>query len=513
MLLSKHAFLYWTIMHVTISFTPRTWLLSIRRMGVSDARARSLLRDPRPRGYLLQMGTSAPISIIRRGITSVLLVALLLFGGTRVFQSLAAMREDSQKKAGSRLPELVRSASATRGAYTEQLTAYGRARALRRTVRSAEVGGVIRTLDERLEVGAAYEMPAGNGPTPSTPAVDGEDHGPVILTIDDSDQQNEKQSILADLLRLDAELEKLRSTRTQWERRLALAKAQRETASRELERIRDLVERKKLPRSDFDKQQLAVFLRDRAILDSESAMVDADASLKVVKSQVTTRAVDLKVVNRKIRRATVRLPSAGVVEARNVSVGDVVAKGSPLFTIVDLSVIEIPLQLPARTYGRVKVGAEVRLFNEDLGTALPNGRITRIAPRIDDRQRVYGAFIEIMGSPTRNPVAPGTFVRAVVPGFTYTDVIVVPREAFVGEYLYVVKLVAAPEGDEPKEALARGEHFVEAERRTPEVKRWFVDVALVKTGLETGELYAVSNLESVSNSALLRILGQVEKRR
>jgi RND family efflux transporter MFP subunit len=461
------------------------------------------------------MGTSGPVSIIRRLITSVLLVALLLFGGARVFKTLAGMRKESEKKVGSRLPELVRSATATRGAYQEQLTAYGRARALRRTARSAEVGGVVRTLDERLEIGAAYEMPAGNGPT--TNGADGradhEDHGPVILTIDDADQRNEKQSIEADLLRLEAELEKLRSMRTQWERRLALSKQERDTAVRELERIADLVERKKLPKSDLDKQQLAVFLRDRAILDSESALVDADASLKVIKSQAATRAVDLDIVERKIRRATVRLPTAGVVEARNVSVGDVVAKGTPLFTIVDLSIIEVPLQLPARTYGRVKVGTEVRLFNEDLGTALPNGRIARIAPRIDERQRVYDAFVEIKGTPTSNPVAPGTFVRAVVPGFTYTDVIVVRREAFVGEDLYVVKPVEAPEGDEPAEALARGERFVEAERRTPEVTRWFVDVALVKTGLEAGERYAVSNLESVSNSALLRIIGQAEEGR
>ena len=80
----------------------------------------------------------------------------------------------------------------------------------------------------------------------------------------------------------------------------------------------------------------------------------------------------------------------------------------------------------------------------------------------------------------------------------------------MGEDLYVVKIVDAPEGDEPARALARGERFVVAERRTPKITRWFVDVALVEAGVEPGELYAVSNLESVSNSALLRIMGQGE---
>ena len=97
-------------------------------------------------------------------------------------------------------------------------------------------------------------------------------------------------------------------------------------------------------------------------------------------------------------------------------VGDVVAPGTPLFTIVDLSIVEVPLQLPARSFGRVKVGSEVHLFNEDLGTSLPMGRIARIAPSIDERQRVYEAFVEIAGTGTDNPVAPGTFVRATVPG-------------------------------------------------------------------------------------------------
>ena len=88
---------------------------------------------------------------------------------------------------------------------------------------------------------------------------------------------------------------------------------------RELERIRDLVERKKLPKSDLDKQQLAIFLRDRGILDSEAALAESDATLEVLRSQAATRAVDLEVVKRNITRATVRLPSSGVVAARNVS--------------------------------------------------------------------------------------------------------------------------------------------------------------------------------------------------
>ena len=90
------------------------------------------------------MASAPTLSVMRRTITSVVVVALLLVGGVQVFKKLAGMRKESEKRAGSRLPELVRTATAAREDYREQLTAYGRARALRRTVRSAEVGGRVR---------------------------------------------------------------------------------------------------------------------------------------------------------------------------------------------------------------------------------------------------------------------------------------------------------------------------------------------------------------------------------
>lgn len=80
---------------------------------------------------------------------------------------------------------------------------------------------------------------------------------------------------------------------------------------------------------------------------------------------------------------TLRAPTAGVVLARNVEVGDalgtLIPAPRPLFELADTSALELRLEIDARDVERVVAGAIVRVGERET-------RIGRLAPRIERRE-------------------------------------------------------------------------------------------------------------------------------
>ncbi|MGH7713522.1 MAG: efflux RND transporter periplasmic adaptor subunit [Gemmatimonadaceae bacterium] len=81
--------------------------------------------------------------------------------------------------------------------------------------------------------------------------------------------------------------------------------------------------------------------------------------------------------------ARVRSPIAGIVSARSVSAGDVVAPGAELFTIVDPRSMRYEASVPASDLGAIRVGAPVNFTASGYPDRAFQGRITRVNPTAD----------------------------------------------------------------------------------------------------------------------------------
>lgn len=90
----------------------------------------------------------------------------------------------------------------------------------------------------------------------------------------------------------------------------------------------------------------------------------------------------------------VRAPFAGEIVERTAVRGALVEAGKPLFTLVDHSTVWAMLQVPEATLARVKVGQPVELRVDSLPGKAFTGKLTWIAPAVDDRTRMARARAE-----------------------------------------------------------------------------------------------------------------------
>lgn len=428
-----------------------------------------------------------PVHLLRRAITSVVVIVIALFGAFQGFKHFASMRKESARADGGALAPLVRTVTAARVDYTEQLSGFGRARPMRSATVVAEVEGVVRAIDPRLEAGKLI-LPGEAGGDASVL--------PVLVEIDDRDLDDRLARANADVTGAEAELTRLGTRLGSLREQLAVTERELEAAERELARIEPLVP-ETITRSALDAQQIQVALRERAKITLDAEIRDNADAVAVAEARLVSLRRAVALAERQKQRAKVRAPFAGRIEVRHVERGERVKPGDPLFTIVDLSKIEVPVALPAGRYQEVAVGAPATLRHPATTETLWEGRVARIAPAIETERRIFFAYLVIEGTPGSNPVTPGAHLAASVAGRRHEGVIPIPRRAFLGDVLFV----AVPG---PQEGTAT---IVE---RTPVVTRYLAGHGLVREGIEAGERVLVTNLESVAGGSQVRIAPEAE---
>jgi RND family efflux transporter MFP subunit len=403
-------------------------------------------------------------------VASVVLVFLFLGAGFAGFKALAALRRSPEQGATARPRTVVRTEVAKRSDFRERIRAFGRARPLRMAEVSAEVTGTILWVSPALEAGAAVEA------------------GVELVRIDRRD--SEQAEAAADARRKQAEsaVTRLTGDLESLGRRLAFLRDDLEAAHRELERVEGLTTSGVLTKSDLDRQRLSTSQKEQEVLTLENQEAAARQELARARAEVDAAAAALARASLDLSRATVASPWAGRIEARHVSPGARVAPGTPLFAMVDLARVEVPLAIPAAHHGEVVPGGVVELDPGAGGGKVLRGlTVVRVSPVVESADRTFFAFVVVEGEPGANPLAPGTFVTAVVDGALHEGVFAVPRIALVAGKLYL----AEPAGE--GEAVVR--------ERTPVVRRLLPEVVLVEEGLADGERIIVTNLEQIAGGS------------
>ncbi len=164
-------------------------------------------------------------------------------------------------------------------------------------------------------------------------------------------------------------------------------------------------------------------ITDRDHLSAQVALQVADASLAQAKTEVA-------IAGQQLARTEVRAPFAGRVARRLPDPGSMLAVGTPLFTLVDDSVLEFRAQVPSRDLAKVRVGIPVQLAIDALPDARVEGRVARVEPLVDERSRSFQAVVEVPG---RSGLVGGLFARATVRVGEVSGALVVPPAALVRE--------------------------------------------------------------------------------
>lgn len=195
----------------------------------------------------------------------------------------------------------------------------------------------------------------------------------------------------------------------------------------ELSRVQAGVEAARAALAEAERELARVRALAQTNVASQTRLDQAQTALQTASSQLQGARAELGVAERALRDASVRAPFAGLLARRDVSRGEFVREGQPLFELVSLDPIEVEFHLPEADSARVREGMPI-----DVGVAPYPGEVFRalvhvVSPTIDPRTRTLRVRALIENTDGR--LRPGLFARANLGIARREGVILVPEEA------------------------------------------------------------------------------------
>ncbi|PIT83536.1 efflux RND transporter periplasmic adaptor subunit [Limnohabitans sp. 15K] len=230
----------------------------------------------------------------------------------------------------------------------------------------------------------------------------------VLVNVGDRVQRGD---VLANL-----QSDTLRAELAQAEAALAEATASAQEAKAQSDRARSLQQQ-----GFFSSAQL-----------SQTLSADASAQARV---QSARALVQLQTV--RLSQTQVRAPDAGVISARQATVGSVVGAGTELFRLIRQGRIEWRAEVTAAEIGRIQVGAPAQVKAAS-GQVL-QGKVRMVAPSVDAQTRnaiVYVDLPSATGSARAGMYAQGEIALGQSQALTVPQAAVVVRDGF--SYVYTV---------------------------------------------------------------------------
>ncbi len=233
------------------------------------------------------------------------------------------------------------------------------------------------------------------------------EHDAVLLTIDSADLRDSKSQT-------EARIEQERATISRDKSLLSLAKENLNLQQREVERL------EKLGLNALSSESQLGNARQQ-LLQLKSEVARLQFSVDSANSRIKQLGAELSQVERKLERATVRAPFAGVVNQIHVDIGDYAAINQNLIEIVSTA-LEMRSTISASMDDELVLGGEIKI-NVGEKTAIGHVRSFQLEPdpKTNTRQVVLAIDDETF--------QPGAIAEAEIPLKASSDVMVIPVTA------------------------------------------------------------------------------------
>ena len=137
--------------------------------------------------------------------------------------------------------------------------------------------------------------------------------------------------------------------------------------------------------------------------------------------------VTLELRNRHLKDARIHAPFAGVMGARNISRGQVIAKNTALVTLVKLDPVRVELPVPERYLGQLKLGQVVEVSVAAYPGYKFSGAIFFIGPQVDANTRT--AVVKARLPNEKLELRPGMLARVELLLASRENAVVIPETA------------------------------------------------------------------------------------
>ena len=199
---------------------------------------------------------------------------------------------------------------------------------------------------------------------------------------------------------------------------------------------------------------ITLFEKQKRIFDQKAGSEIQCLSAKNQKESLERR---LESLNEQLAMSRVIAPTSGFADNVMAKVGENVAPGMPLLTVVNVSDMRVIVDLAESFIGSVTNGDPVTIFFPEVGDSLRT-RINMVAKSVNPVSRTFR--VEIFVRPVPPNLRPNTTCRVLINDVTIASTIGMPLSAVlhdnVGAYVYVVDSKNSARRREVKTGLTSG---------------------------------------------------------
>jgi membrane fusion protein (multidrug efflux system) len=227
----------------------------------------------------------------------------------------------------------------------------------------------------------------------------------------------------------------------------------------------------------------------------EEDRVGSEIAYLEAKFAAEQTSANLRVLEERLSRHTIRAPISGVLDSRSVEVGSMVQPGMAVARVISLNPAKVTAGVPERFALDVEKGVEAVVTLEVFPGESRSAEVSYVGATVDPRNRTFPVEVTLDNSDGRikpEMIASVELVRRAV-----QDALVVPQEALIRVEDGFVVFVVDGEGEE---AVARV-HTVElgpAQRNQ----------VVVRTGLEVGDRVVVNGQKDVADGDRVKVVGE-----
>jgi RND family efflux transporter MFP subunit len=239
-----------------------------------------------------------------------------------------------------------------------------------------------------------------------------------------------------------------------------------------------------------EEERMAVLFKEGAATEQmrDRTATGRDAAAAALKQAEAAR----KMARINFDEAIIESPISGIVTAKHIDEGNMVAPGMPILTIQDMSKARIIFSVPERYLPRLVAGKTPVAVTPEAYTAEPiQTVVAKIYPAADRATRT--TLVELLLDNAGQALRSGMFVKVVIEVDRATAVPVMPAAAILRQENDIVVFVA----DGPK-----------AIRRVVQLGLLENNMYAVKDGLKEGDLVIIRGQHLLSDGDRIEIAGE-----
>ena len=250
-----------------------------------------------------------------------------------------------------------------------------------------------------------------------------------------------------------------------------------------------------------------LYKNNREVDEDPPALVAKEPQLAAAKARLAADRADLQKAQLNLLRTELKAPFDGRVSEESIDIGQYVSAGKSVASLFSTRAAEIVVpfddeslywfDVPGFTPGN-RGGSPVRVIARIAGRDLNwPGKIMRAEGKLDARTRMVNVVVRVEKPyATKPPLVAGLFVTVQIKGHTLENAAVIPRSALrENNIVWVVE-----DGGQLK-------------FRNVVVARLGTNQAILRSGLENGDLVVTSGLKAVTDGMQVRIALQSEEQK